>query len=257
MDPYLEAHGLWPDVHNSIIFVAREFLIQQLRPKYYVRIEERVYISDEDDPGRDVIIPDLRVGEPEEGLGQGAAPVPGTELQVAEPIVITTLLDDEIHESRLEVLDSVNRSVIAVIEVVSPTNKVAGSRGRESYRAKRAEILASPSHWVEIDLLRTGTSWIPRQMLSRGDYFVYLSRAAERRKAFVWPILLPQRLPVIPIPLKGGDADAKLDLQGVLDTVYDRSGYDMLIDYRKPPEIPLSDEDAAWADQLLRDKGLR
>jgi hypothetical protein len=28
-----------------------------------VRIEERVYISDEDDPGRQVIVPDLRIAD--------------------------------------------------------------------------------------------------------------------------------------------------------------------------------------------------
>ena len=48
------------------------------------------------------------------------------------------------------------RLVVTVIEILSPTNKVAGSRGRESYETKRQEVMRSPSHLVEIDLLRRG-----------------------------------------------------------------------------------------------------
>ncbi len=65
------------------------------------------------------------------------------------------------------------------------------------------------------------------------------------------------RLPVIPIPLKPEDPDTGLDLQTVLDAAYDRAGYDLEIDYRKEPEPPLDAELAAWADQVLRAKGLR
>ena len=63
MDPYLEEPGLWPDVQHGLISQMQAVLNRQLRPKYHVRVEERVYISDENDPGREVIIPDPRVGE--------------------------------------------------------------------------------------------------------------------------------------------------------------------------------------------------
>lgn len=61
MDPHLEEPGLWPDEHARLIAVASEFLGQSIRPKYCVRIEERVYISDENDSGRTVMVPDLRI----------------------------------------------------------------------------------------------------------------------------------------------------------------------------------------------------
>src|SRR3954468_5575683 len=63
MDPYLEDPGLWPDVHHGIISQMQAFLNPRVGPNYYVRVEERVYITDEDDPGRSVLIPDLRIGE--------------------------------------------------------------------------------------------------------------------------------------------------------------------------------------------------
>jgi hypothetical protein len=61
---------------------------------------------------------------------------------------------------------------------------------------------------------------------------------------------LRQRLPVIPIPLLPGDPDAKIDLQEILDTVYDATGYEDFI-YASRPDPPLSLRDAAWARTFL------
>lgn len=78
-----------------------------------------------------------------------------------------------------------------------------------------------------------------------------------RPRGLLYPMRLAGRLPVIPIPVKPEDTDAPLDLQAVLDAAYDRAGYDLEIDYRKEPEPPLDAELAAWADQVLKTKGLR
>ncbi len=66
-----------------------------------------------------------------------------------------------------------------------------------------------------------------------------------------------QPLPVIGIPLRGKDPDVPLDLGAVLSAAYDNGAYDVSIDYRREPEPPLSADDAAWADELLRERGLR
>lgn len=256
MDPYLEALGPWPDVHHGLISEIQTQLNRSLRPKYHVRVEERVYISDENDPGRKVIVPDLRVVETREPQDAYDVYRDGQAV-VAEPVVLTTLIDDEIHEARLEVIDTSQHMVITVIEILSPTNKVAGSRGRASYEQKRREVMTSPTHFVEIDLLREGDPIHVRELLPRGDYFVHVSRQGGRPQGCVWPILLPQRLPVISIPLKSEDPDAKLDLQVVLDTAYDRAAYDLEIDYRAAAIPPLQGEADQWAVELLRAKSLR
>ena len=181
MDPYLEDPGLWPDVHHELISVSRDFLNRQLRPKYHVRIEERVYISDENDPGRQVIIPDLRVAET--GSRSRLRPTYLTStsgLAVAEPVELTTLIEDEIREARLEVTDRHQRSVVTVIEILSPANKIPGARGRTSYEQKRAEVMNSPSHFVEIDLLRAGTPIAARELLPPADYYVHVSQQDRR-----------------------------------------------------------------------------
>jgi hypothetical protein len=84
-----------------------------------------------------------------------------------------------------------------------------------------------------------------------------VSRANKRPKATVWPIRLRKRLPVFPVPLRPEDPDAKVDIQDILNAVYDRAAYDLTIDYHSDAVPPLADEQASWADALLREKGLR
>ncbi len=61
MDPYLETPDLWPDVHHELISQIRQVLNPALRPRYVARVELRLYVSDDDDPGRDVLILDVRI----------------------------------------------------------------------------------------------------------------------------------------------------------------------------------------------------
>ena len=60
-------------------------------------------------------------------------------------------------------------------------------------------------------------------------------------------------LPILPIPLLPEDADIQLDLQQALNTIYDELGYDLSIDYTRPPEIPLEGQTAVWAATLLQE----
>jgi hypothetical protein len=62
---------------------------------------------------------------------------------------------------------------------------------------------------------------------------------------------------VLPVPLLAPDPDAGLDLGAATQAIYDEAAYDLSIDYRQPPDPPLAGDDAAWADALLREQGLR
>ena len=259
MDPYLENPGLWPEVHHNLISEIQGLLTAQLRPKYLVRIEERVYIADEADATvrSELRIPDVEVlsrpGWEDARFEEGAA----SQLEVAEPIVATTWFEEEIHEAFLKIVERESRNVVAVIEVLSPANKVPNSPGRASFEQKRREVMYSPSHWVEIDLLRGKRMVHVPKNAGPHEYLVHVSKKGLRPRGLLYAIRLAQHLPVISIPLKPGDPDARLDLQAVLNAAYDRGGLDMEIDYRKEPRPPLDKKLAEWADQLLRSKGLR
>jgi hypothetical protein len=257
MDPYLEDPGIWPDDHRRIISIASEFLGARIRPKYVARIEERVYVTDETDPGRSVIVPDVLIAARPDREADPFGTGEGGGVEIAEPVVATTLISDEIHEARIEIIDRDGNVVVTVIELLSPANKVPGSHGRASFEDKRLEVMHSPSHWVEIDLLRAGAGVWTRERIQPRDYLVHVSRVEKRPKGLIWPIRLSQRLPVIPIPLKPEDPDAPLDLQAVLNTAYDRAGYDLTVDYARNPVPPLAGEWADWSDRLLKAGGLR
>jgi hypothetical protein len=61
---------------------------------------------------------------------------------------------------------------------------------------------------------------------------------------------LSQPLPAIPLPLRDHDGEARLDLQQVLNRVFDGAGYDYYI-YENAPEPPLTPEQAGWASQFV------
>lgn len=252
MDPYLESPVIWPDVHHELISGIRAALNPVLRPQYVARVELRVYISDDDDPGREVLVPDVRVDKTAGRKANGQARA-SAGLAIAEPLIVPTLMDEEIEEAFLKIIEVESKELVTIIEVLRPSNKVRGSSGRKSFMQKRHEIMNSEVHWVEIDLLRAGVPSVTDPPLKpASDYRVLVSRADYRTKTKYWPVGLRQPLPVIEIPLRGKANKAPLDLGDVLKTAYDRAAYDVSIDYRKPPIPPLEGSDQKWARQLIR-----
>jgi Protein of unknown function (DUF4058) len=50
------------------------------------------------------------------------------------------------------------------------------------------------------------------------------------------------------VPLVVGEPEPEVDLQVLLNEVYDRASLDLALDYTKPPSPNLSAEDTVWAD---------
>jgi len=252
MDPFLERPALWPDVHTSLIVALRDALQPQVRPRYYVAIEERTYIVE---PGEVALVgrADAAVIQP----SGGETPV-GQPQRVGEAgaIIVELDLPDQMRETYLEVRSVADHQVVTLIEILSPTNKRPGE-GRELYLRKRRAVLASMTHLVEIDLLRSGEAMPLRGAPAGSDYRILVSRADQRPRAELLLCPLRQPLPVVRVPLRPGDREPELDLNRILRDVYDRAGYDARIDYRAAPDLPLDDDHAAWADALLRTAGLR
>lgn len=251
MDPYLEDPALWPDVHQRLIADIQTALNRTLRPKYFVRAELRVYLPDED---LRVAIPDVRVSEWDNGWPGGRNDANGgVATAVIDPYIVgTTYLESEIEESFLEIVSADDRRVVTILEVVSPGNKDKKSNAGRAYKAKRAEVLQSAVHWVELDLLRAGGRVGTWDFLPAHDYLIFVSAVGGRPKDRFWPFRLRDRMPTIGIPLLPEDPDAPLVLQAVLNAAYDNAAYDASIDYRKPPNPPLDAEQSTWANELLQ-----
>jgi hypothetical protein len=257
MDPYLEGPE-WRSVHTHLSVEIARYLAPKLRPRYVVRTEKSYVLSapDADDAGAVAVSrrsPDVSVvrsevqAPPQRGGGSGGAAVPEA------PMHLALVMPEEVPQITLEIHDVAERSLVTAIEVLSTTNK--RGEGREEYLVKRRRLLRSAAHLLEIDLLRSGQRVPMADPLPRAPYFVILSRAERRPVADVWPLSLGERLPSVPIPLLPDDADVALDLQQVLTQMYDAFGYDLDLDYVKPPAVPLEPEDAAWARALLDQAG--
>ncbi|MEG4318545.1 MULTISPECIES: DUF4058 family protein [unclassified Microcoleus] len=252
MNPYLESPEFWRAVHNRLIVAIADFLTPQLLPKYLVDIEQRIYqISGED--ALLVGIPDVAVQrspiQATSSTGNVAVMAsPVTALRVRVPTTV------EVRESYLQVIEQETRKVVTVIEVLSPTNK--RGKGREMYEEKRYKVFAGRSHLVEIDLLR---SYQPLPVFGdniEGSYRILVSRGDCRPMADLYLFNLPDAIPAFPLPLRG-DAEPIVDLQALLNDLYDRAAYDFRIDYTTEPVPPLAEPDAVWADAWLRERGLR
>lgn len=251
MNPYLEHANTWHDFHGAMAFALRSMLVEQLRPRYIVKVDEHVYIHELSAAERRIH------GRPDVGItlnplfrqsNNAGAAVIQAPVEVEHPVAI-----DELRENYLKILDSESREVVTVIELLSPANKQPGS-DREQYLAKRKRVLKSNTSLVEIDLLRAGPR-MPDFNLPPCDYAITISRWETRPKAGCWPIQLRDPLPTIPIPLKSGEADAHLDLKVALDHVYDAAGYEDAI-YLNPITPALSPADAKWANEVLNTAGL-
>ncbi|MFO0950186.1 MAG: DUF4058 family protein [Isosphaeraceae bacterium] len=242
MDPYLEQPGVWHDFHERFLPAAAAQISAQVLPRYFVLIDEHVYLHETEwGETRPLGRPDLTLA----GNPGGVRPSASGLLEAPAQVVVPN--PDVERDSFLKVVDNRSREVVTVIELLSPTNKRPGVN-RERYLAKRAEVLNSPAHLVEIDLLRT-----PQPMPAEGrpacEYSVLVSRVARRPGADFWPVGLRQLLPVIPVPLREGEPDARLDLRAAFDRVYDEAGYRYFA-YTSQADPPLTPEDAAWATEI-------
>ncbi len=249
MNPYLEASFLWPEVHSRLIVALANHLGHRLRPKYYAAIETRTYLEDDSD-GVLVSIPDAVVFAAAQP-GQPAPAAMGTvTLPQAQPQVVQVVDPIEVKERYLEVRQVKTHAVIAALELLWFKNK--RGEGWRSYLKKRQTILESQTHLVEIDLLRAqrpmpmaGVSWL-------GDYRILVSDATQRPNADLYGFSLRDRIPTFYLPLQPEDAPLEVDVQPLVQTVYDDGNLDLRIDYSEPvPEPSLPEADRRWVQQCL------
>jgi hypothetical protein len=249
MDPYLERRGLWEEVHTGLIAEIQQFLAPLVRPRYRVAVERRVYLT--------VLSPEDLVGKPDvlvvATAREPAPAVTGRSSATIEPQVAELPVVEEVIERYLEIREVTTSDVITVLEILSHSNK-STRQGREQYERKRLSVLASLTNLVEVDLLRAGDP-MPMRIAgldNLGAYRLTVSRSQRRPQADVYLFGVRDAIPDVPIPLRPGEDEPVLTLNQILHDLYDRVGYDLAIDYRRPPVPPLVGEEAQWAAQLLQ-----
>jgi hypothetical protein len=250
MNPFFEQR--WRGAHSVLITYLRDALQERLPPDLVANPEEDILTVGAGESGN-TYRPDVQVSEPwllkEPGVADVAPMSPPT--LATEPIRVW--LEEEV-ERWIEIHEATGR-LITALELLSPSNKLESAE-RERYQRRRGRFISGGANFVEIDLTRQGASVFAkdvRNVLLRAaaSYGICVFRAARRGECEVYPNRLRERLPAIRVPLRPTDADVVLDLQPLIDQCHERGRYHLL-NYRLPLEPPLPPEDAAWADQLLR-----
>jgi hypothetical protein len=243
MNPYLEHPRIWHGFHERFITRLADALELLVGSKYLVMIDEHVYLQEVDeDEVRFLGRADIALG-----LQPSTSGSVGGAVLLEPPTRVSPLLIDEVRENFVKIYERDARTVVTVVELLSPANKTSD---RQQYLLKRSQVMRSPAHLVEIDLLRGGQR-LPYKDLPACDYCVMVSRINQRPEADFWPIGLRQPLPKIPIPLKLGDSDLQIDLQELVHQIHDAAGYAKYI-YENDLIPPLSAADAAWAQEVRR-----
>ncbi len=236
MNPYLEHPTFWSEFHSRLIVEMSNALLPSLRPKYYVGVETRTY-TDESDEELLVGIPDAlilpSVEHPDDRRSseESDVAVETRPTQVRLPVPI------KVRERYLEVREVGTNTVVTVIEILSPKNKRKGE-GRTAYEKKRQRVLGSLSHLVEIDLLRGNLPMPMTGTISKVDYRIVVSRESNRPTADLYGFSLRESIPSFPLPLKLEDAELTVNLQDIVNRVYDFGSYDMRVDYQQPIPPP-------------------
>ncbi|MCX7690914.1 DUF4058 family protein [Thermoflexus sp.] len=252
MDPYLEHPALWPGLHSRLIVGLADELGPALRPRYYVEVEERVYLLAPAGSFPFSARPDvLIVAAPWSRPSAGPVPAPTGSARVVELPV-----PEEVRERYLVVREAGTHRVITWIEVLSPANKAPGE-GRLAYLKKREEVLRAQVHRVEIDLLRAGEPMPVVGDGRDGHYRILVSRWEQRPRALLYVFTVRDPIPVFRLPLQAGDEEPEVDLGRLLQTIYDRAAYDLRVNYEEEPVPPLEPPFVEWANAWLRELGAR
>ena len=256
MDPYMEQR--WRSTHARLIVYAADALNASLPAGFRADMEERLVVERMPEERRpispDGYILDLS-NKAGPGGGEGGTAVMTASARAstaAAPLVFERPIDPR-PQGFLQIVDQDGRgSVVAVIEFLSPTNKVRGD-GRRQYLQKQRETLEANINLVEIDLTRQGLrelALMPPEA-SGVTYLTCVTRGFARPRYEVYPMPVRDPLPTIRVPVRDGAADVELPLQTLIEQVYAVARLAEALDYAAPLRPALPPDDGAWAAGLV------
>jgi hypothetical protein len=258
MDPYIEACALWEDFHLDLIVQIKRGLARAAPARYLVRTGERSYVVFVEAEGKKErpFVPDVSVTTPErrkKSSGKRGATAVAAAGSDVKPVVLRAFLDERHREGFVEIYEATpEQRLVTTIEVLSPSNKRPNSPGWDLYLRKRQSLMLGGVNLIEIDLLRGGQRMPMLDPGPAGPYTLMVARANEPDACLVWEGHFQKPLPRIPVPLAKPDPDLSLDLQPLIETVYEESRYAQSIDYARPLRPPLGPEETAWLKRQLK-----
>ena len=254
MDPFIEACGRWEDFHPQLIGEIHRTLAAAVPERYFVSLGVRSYVVLTDTEGKEFkpFLPDVGIASPTESFVERRPSAVAESVEV-DAVSMEAFISTEFRETYIEIQEHDPEEILVTsIELLSPSNKRRGSEGWNLYVRKRSALLLGSANLVELDLLRGGQRMPMITPWPDCPYTLLVSREQRAPRCKVWPAHFRRPLPALRIPLSPPDEDVRLELQPLIDAVYARSRYDRRLDYTRPLQPALIEEDAAWLTEQLR-----
>ena len=122
MDPFIEGQK-WKGFHTRFIAAIGaaigDALMPHVRPRYVVDVEEDIYLAKEDGTPVTIFVPEVSVVR---GAGWMEDNDGGVAVAI-EPTVFTLPMTEPLELPYLAIRRSDNEETVAIIELLSPTNK--------------------------------------------------------------------------------------------------------------------------------------
>ncbi|NUQ63292.1 MAG: DUF4058 family protein [Pirellulales bacterium] len=208
IDDRIEQFGLWSVFHKHLILEWFAVLRDELGGDYWVDMENEILLVPRPSgPARPVAADvDVTRRAPPGSAAAGVFVVTPPRVEVDEPI-------GEFEQSWIEIRrrdwpdprDPLGARVVAVLELVSPSNK--GSYGKGDLRkflAKRQDYLLSTVSYTEIDLLRQGVREVPSAVenVAEHAWIAWSTQVQEHSRRFwAWGWDQGEKSPTIVFPL--------------------------------------------------------
>ena len=204
MNPYLERQEEWDSFHTLFLGQCVKQLVANVGSQYHIRTGHRLYIHEPAAEKRRLFAhADVDIGHPQRTIDRGKATATAPKTAPMYRTIPQSVLTEKVNY--IDIRSASGNAIITIFELLSRTNKLA-SWDRDLFLHKRAEILRSSSHYVELNLLRAGPP-LPFQPSIVSPYYAAVSRANERDRVGTWEWGLHDPLPTIPIPLREPDRD--------------------------------------------------
>jgi len=247
MDPWLESPRVFPDFRFSFIVKLSGHINQLLPEGFYSRLAFRKWFEPS---GHTLTEPDVLV--------------PRNELPDAVLVPLGGTLWEERQESFVEIcsLEYDPHRVCTHLDLASRENKTTEHPTRTLYSQQQRQDIWDGVNRVDFDLLREGqpttlasVALLPKS-LDVAPYSATLYRDADPNRLTVHQFGLFDLLPKIAVPLGKGYSDIHVDLASLISECYEGARYDRWGIYARPCDPPLTPEQQAWAEGILREKGL-
>lgn len=227
----IERARMWSYFHKDWLLQIRVALRRQLPPDYAVFVEsETVLITPDRTAG--ALLPDLAIAR---GTAASVAVIPSGA--TAAVIEADETCETETHYT-LVIRRAPNQEVVAVVELLSPSNKGQGNRfDQQKFLRKRAEYLDAGVNLLEIDALKSGERTLPPALAALEKYprtAWTLAQAGSRRKYRGWGWGDHEALPVVDW-MVDAELTVMVDLGDSLETAAEFNSWRSFVSANRPP----------------------